>query len=151
MPLNCPLCNRVNPDEALFCCHDGAALGGGSRPVGPVAVGAQPFGSAFVFPTGRFCRTFDELVLACEAHWDEARDLLREGLLEGFLSGLGRADLSWAARAPPPTRTRTSASTNCSAGCPARCASRPGCPCSRPRSTPAGSPAAPTTDSLFAF
>ncbi len=67
-------------------------------PVGPIAVGAQPFGSAFVFPSGRFCRTFDELVLACEAHWEEARDLLREGLLESFLSGLGRTDLSWAAR-----------------------------------------------------
>lgn len=150
MPLNCPLCNRVNPDEALFCCHDGAALGGGSRPVGPVAVGAQPFGSAFVFPTGRFCRTFDELVLACEAHWDEARDPARGSA--GRLSqrsGANRPVLGGAA--PPPTRTRTSASTNCSAGCPARCASRPGCPCSRPRSTPAGSPAAPTTDSLFAF
>ncbi len=97
MPLNCPLCHRVNPDEALFCCHDGAALGYGSRSAGPIAVGAQPFLNPFVFPTGRFCRTFDELVLACEAHWDEARDLLREGLLESFLSGLGRTDLSWAA------------------------------------------------------
>ncbi|HVS39767.1 MAG TPA: hypothetical protein VMS17_29690, partial [Gemmataceae bacterium] len=97
MPLNCPLCDRVNPDEALYCCHDGAALGG-ARADGPIAVGVQPFPCPFVFPSGRFCRNFDELVLACETHWDEARDLLREGLLEGFLSGLGRSDLSWAAR-----------------------------------------------------
>ncbi len=98
MPLTCPLCSRVNPDEALYCCHDGAALGGDSRAGGPIAVGMQPFPSPFVFPSGRFCRTFDELVLACEANWDEARELLRDGLLEGFLSGVGRSDLAWAAR-----------------------------------------------------
>jgi hypothetical protein len=99
MPQRCRICSRMNPDEARYCYHDGAALAGGNGMVaGPVAIGSQPFFSPFVFPSGRACRTFDELVLACEADWDGARDLLRRGYLEGFLAAVGRGDLAAAAR-----------------------------------------------------
>ena len=98
MPLICPLCSRPNPDEALYCYHDGAALPGDAPRERPVAVGSQPFPSPFFLPSGGICRNFDELVLACEEHWEEARDLLREELLAGFFSGLGRADLAFLAR-----------------------------------------------------
>jgi hypothetical protein len=99
MPLVCRICHRANPAEAHYCYHDGAALEDTGRAQGPVAVGAQPFHSPFVFPSGKSCRNFDELVLACDSQWDEAREVLRQGYLESFLGGLGRADLARAARA----------------------------------------------------
>jgi hypothetical protein len=98
MTVVCRVCTRVNPPEARYCYHDGVALPGQAGGAGPIAVGAQPFGHPFVFPTGRVCNNFDELALACDIHWDEARDLLREGFLEGFLGNLGRVDLARAAR-----------------------------------------------------
>jgi hypothetical protein len=73
-------------------------LSGGNGQAGPVAIGAQSFPSPFVFASGRACRNFDELVLACEADWDGARDLLRRGYLESFLAAAGRMDLATAAR-----------------------------------------------------
>jgi hypothetical protein len=97
MGQTCTKCSRVNPDGAAYCFHDGAQLAGHSRNGGPVAVGSRPFRSPFVFPSGRQCRTFDELALACHESWSAARDLLREGFLENFLSGLGRADLAQSA------------------------------------------------------
>ena len=87
MSLVCRTCTRVNPPEALFCYHDGAALVGGVGQGGPIAVGAQPFLSPFVFPSGRSCGNFDELVLACEAEWEAAQELLYQGYLESFLGG----------------------------------------------------------------
>jgi hypothetical protein len=98
MTVACRVCSRVNPAEARYCYHDGVALDGHTGQRGPIAVGSQPFLSPFVFPSGRACRCFDELVLACDADWNEARDLLRQGYLEGFFGGLGRADLAAAAR-----------------------------------------------------
>jgi hypothetical protein len=93
----CRACQRINPPEALFCYHDGAALdSAGMR--GPVAAGAQPFQAPFVFPDGRRCRSFDELVLACEDDWQGAKHVLQQGYLEGFLGALGRLDLAQAAR-----------------------------------------------------
>src|SRR5204863_7852782 len=74
-------------------------LGGQRRNGGPVAVGTQPFVNPFVFPTGRSCRNFDELVLACHENWREACELLHKGYLQSFLGALGRGDLSAAARA----------------------------------------------------
>ena len=82
----------INPPEALYCYHDGAALDAGHSDT-PLAVGSQPFPAPFVFTSGRSCRNFDELVLACEDEWDAAREVLAQGFLAGFLSGLGRADL----------------------------------------------------------
>src|SRR5690349_11144716 len=98
MPLVCRICSRANPADALYCYHDGVALNNHAGASGPVAIGARAFHNPFVFPSGRSCRTFDELVLACEANWSEAEELLRQGWLEGFLGGLGRADLARAAR-----------------------------------------------------
>ena len=63
-----------------------------------MAVGAQPFNSPFVFPTGRTCRSFDELALACQKDWKTACKLLEDGYLESFLSGLGRVDLAMVAK-----------------------------------------------------
>jgi hypothetical protein len=96
MPPTCTRCSRANPAEALYCYFDGASLEGSGTRARPAAVAAFP--SPFVFPSGRSCRTFDELAQACLGDWPGARDLLREGLLERFLGGLGRADLALAAR-----------------------------------------------------
>lgn len=98
MTLVCRNCSRINPPEAQYCYWDGAVLDGRAPGSGPIAVGAQPFHSPFVFPSGRQCRNFDELVLACYSDWKEALDLLREGYLESFFGALGRADLGLAAK-----------------------------------------------------
>jgi hypothetical protein len=99
MGQTCTKCSRVNPADAAYCYHDGAVLVGHSRNGGPVAVGSAPFISPFVFPSGRQCRSFDELALACQEDWSAARDLLRQGFFERFFGALGRADLAQAARA----------------------------------------------------
>jgi len=96
MALLCRTCSRANPANAHFCYFDGSSLGNAAGLTGPLAVGAQRFVRPFVFPSGRSCASFDELVLACENNWQEARELLRKGYLESFLSGLGRADLATA-------------------------------------------------------
>jgi hypothetical protein len=101
----CRLCSRVNPPEALFCYHDGAALDGHGSGA-PLAAGSQPFPAPFVFPSGRTCRNFDELLLACEDEWDAAREMLVKGFLAGFLGGLGRADLARAAERAAQQRDR---------------------------------------------
>jgi hypothetical protein len=93
----CSRCARLNPPGALFCHHDGAPLG----EAGAVAALERPwqrFRAPFVFPCGRGCRSFLELGSACLDEWDEAVELLSGGAFEGFLLGLGRADLAWAAR-----------------------------------------------------
>jgi hypothetical protein len=104
----CKKCSRANPPEAVYCYFDGFVLGGHERAGGPVAAGAKPFASPFVFPTGRACRNFDELAVACQEEWDTACGLLRDGYLESFFGGLGRADLAQAAkeasRFPDPDR-----------------------------------------------
>ena len=93
----CTKCRRANPADAAFCYFDGHLLNGHGA-TGPVAIGRQPFAHPFVFTSGRQCRNYDELALACHEDWDEALDLLRQGYLERFLGGLGRADLARAAR-----------------------------------------------------
>src|SRR5262245_48490753 len=108
MPQLCTKCSRANPPEAIYCHFDGFVLGNHERRGGPVSVGSQPFNSPFVFPSGRTCRSFDELALACQEEWTEACGLLREGFLESFFRGLGRVDLARsakeAARFPDPER-----------------------------------------------
>ncbi len=98
MPTTCGKCRRANPAEAAFCYHDGAPLSNGHAHGAPVAAGRQAFARPFAFPSGRQCRTFDELALGCQQNWKEARGLLEQGLFEQFLGGLGRADLARAAR-----------------------------------------------------
>jgi hypothetical protein len=104
--LRCRICQRVNPAEALFCYHDGVPLDAEGR--GPIAAGAQPFFAPFVFPSGRSCRSFDEMVLACEDEWEGAKTVLHKGYFESFLSALGRLDLAEVARqaARSPDRDR---------------------------------------------
>ena len=36
----------------------------------------------FVFPTGRTCRSFNELALACQEEWSTACDLFQQGYLK---------------------------------------------------------------------
>ncbi|HEV3262805.1 MAG TPA: hypothetical protein VG013_38580 [Gemmataceae bacterium] len=111
MPQTCSKCSRVNPAEASYCYYDGMVLGGNGHHgayAGPINTGTQPFHNQFVFPTGQVCRNFDQLALACHENWSAAAELLRQGYLETFLGGLGRADLAQAAREaarfPDPTR-----------------------------------------------
>jgi hypothetical protein len=98
MTLLCRNCSRANPPEARYCYYDGAVLDGAGGQSGPIAIAVQPFPAPFVFPSGRPCRNYDELVRACDSEWDAARELLSKGYLEAFLGGLGRADLALAAR-----------------------------------------------------
>jgi hypothetical protein len=98
MVQTCSKCSRANPTEAVYCYYDGFVLEGHARNGGPLAVGTQSFANPFVFPTGRQCRSFDELAKACQDEWEAARDLLQQGYLENFLGGLGRVDLALAAK-----------------------------------------------------
>jgi hypothetical protein len=98
MAQTCTKCSRVNPPEAAYCYFDGAVLGGHGRNGGPVSVATQLFANPFVFPSGRACRNFDELALACHENWHEACDLLNKGFLNNFFGALGRSDLAAAAR-----------------------------------------------------
>src|SRR4051794_29035966 len=92
----CAQCSRVNPADASYCYHDGAALAG--RAGGPVNAGSAPFPSPFVFPDGLACRNFDQLAVACQQHWRDAAELLKKGFLGSFLGNLGRLDLARAAQ-----------------------------------------------------
>ncbi|MCC6419752.1 MAG: zinc ribbon domain-containing protein [Gemmataceae bacterium] len=98
MAITCTHCSHVNPADAAYCYFDGSALNAHATDVGPVNVGSARFASAFVFPSGRSCASFDQLACACHEEWAAARDLLRGGLLEQFLGSLGRLDLAVAAR-----------------------------------------------------
>ena len=96
MALVCAQCSRVNPPEAAYCYHDGAALAG--RAGGPINPGAAAFPSPFVFPNGQSCRNFDQLAMTCQQNWAAALDLLKQGFLATFFGGLGRVDLAVAAQ-----------------------------------------------------
>src|SRR5919201_6732646 len=98
MAYTCRTCARLNPAEALYCYHDGTSLDGHRHPGGPMRAGALLFQHPFVFPSGLTCRTFDELALACQREWRAAQEMLEQGYLERFLSGMGRTDLALAAR-----------------------------------------------------
>jgi hypothetical protein len=88
----CPRCQRANPRQAAFCHFDGCLLRQGAA--GAVGQMLQEF----VFPSGRRCKTFDELASGCYYEWEDARTLLREGTFASFLAGIGRADLAKSAR-----------------------------------------------------
>jgi hypothetical protein len=93
----CRRCQRLNPAEAHYCHHDGYPLDS-TKKLGPVAVSVQPFHAPFVFPSGRTCRSFDELVIACEDNWEEAKTVVQRKYLQRFFSALGRLDLAEATR-----------------------------------------------------
>jgi hypothetical protein len=96
MAVRCPRCSRANPPGAAYCYLDGMLLGQAAAAHADPARQRVPM--PFVFPSGRTCHTFDELVLACTTDWKAGREVLREGALAGFLNGLGRIDLARAAR-----------------------------------------------------
>ncbi len=87
----CSRCQRANPKDAVYCYFDGIVLAAG----GPALAVA---GQELTFPSGRRCRTLDDLVQACYTEWDQARDLLVQGMLARFLGQVGRADLASAAQ-----------------------------------------------------
>ncbi len=86
----CPRCQRANPREAVYCYFDGIVLRQG------VAGGASPsqLPQEFVFPSGRRCKTFDDLVQGCQYEWEDARRLLRSGDFARYFAQLGRHDLA---------------------------------------------------------
>jgi hypothetical protein len=94
--LQCPRCHRANPNEALFCHFDGVELrramgrDNGERDL--------RLPHEFVFPSGRCCRTYDDLVQGCQNEWEVARDLLSQGVFQQFLATGGRMDLAQAAQ-----------------------------------------------------
>jgi hypothetical protein len=96
MALVCAQCSSVNPPDAAYCYHDGAALAG--RAGGPINPGSAHFASPFVFPNGQACRNFDQLAMTCQQNWAAALDLLKQGFLSSFFGGLGRVDLAVAAQ-----------------------------------------------------
>jgi hypothetical protein len=87
--LLCPRCQRPNPEKAQFCHYDGAELGSGKT-----TANAGRLLKEFVFPSGKCCRTFDELAEACQDDWPVARDLLRQGAFVNYFSAVGRMDLA---------------------------------------------------------
>src|SRR5436190_5410376 len=93
MPLTCPRCSRLNPEDDLYCFSDGLALRAYQAPVA-----SNRLGPPFVFPSGRSCQTFDDLAAACLEHWGDARELLKTGMFAGYFGGLGRIDLARAAQ-----------------------------------------------------
>ena len=125
MPLVCRICSRVTP--RMPCTAITMAWPSIATPARAVPSPSAPV--SFTTPSCSLpaadCRSFDELVLACESSWPEAEDLLHQGYLEGFLGGLGRADLARAARqaAQAPTGSEPW-TTSCPSCRPAR-ASRP--------------------------
>lgn len=91
VPLFCPRCQRANPPEAQYCHFDGTGLRTGTD--GKQATNTA-LGREFVFPSGRRCRSFDELISACSLEWSSARSMMQQGGLRQFLASIGRMDLA---------------------------------------------------------
>lgn len=94
MPLVCPRCQRANPAEAVYCHFDGVVLM--PPPGGALPPGILP--QEFVFPSGRRCKTYDDLVQGCQYEWEDARTLLKRGEFSPYFARIGRLDLARAAR-----------------------------------------------------
>lgn len=91
VPQFCSRCQRANPPEAQYCHFDGTGLRTGTD--GKQATNTV-LGREFVFPSGRRCRSFDELISACSLEWSAARNMLQHGGLRQFLASIGRMDLA---------------------------------------------------------
>jgi hypothetical protein len=102
MTQTCRRCRRVNPEEAIYCWYDGTSLPGNDGAgvdSSALDVGTRPFGTPFFLPSGKTCKNYNELALACYQDPAGAITLLQKGYLELFLAGQGRSDLAGAARA----------------------------------------------------
>jgi hypothetical protein len=86
----CPRCQRANPREAVYCYFDGVVLD--QRLAGTVSPSRML--QEFAFPSGRRCKTFDDLVQGCQYEWEDARDLLRKGDFTRYFAQIGRHDLA---------------------------------------------------------
>ena len=86
------------PGRASYCYFDGVVLQGPTNGHAHSSVAATSFRHRSCSPPAAPAATFDELALACHADWAEAASVLRQGFLERFFGGLGRADLALAAR-----------------------------------------------------
>ncbi len=86
--LICSRCHRANPDLAVYCYFDGMVLQAGA------AESASRLPHEFVFPSGRRCRTFDELAQGVQEEWAAARQLLLNGDFIRYFSSCGRVDLA---------------------------------------------------------
>ena len=92
MPVSiCPRCQHVNPEYAVYCHFDGVVLQAHQQ------AAAHRLPSEFVFPSGRRCKTFDELAQGCQEEWTAARDLLMRGVFAKYFRACNRADLVRAA------------------------------------------------------
>jgi hypothetical protein len=92
MPVSiCPRCKHVNPEYAIYCHFDGVVLQAQQQ----AATLRLP--SDFTFPSGRRCKTFDELAQGCQEEWNAARDLLMRGVFAQFFRTAKRDDLVRAA------------------------------------------------------
>jgi hypothetical protein len=93
----CPVCSKLNPADAGYCYYDGTALSG-DHAQGPLRVGTVLFPTPFYFPDGQVCANFNQLALACVNRWEDARQLLVDGIWQLFFAGIWRLDLANAAR-----------------------------------------------------
>lgn len=91
---HCPRCQRANPRDAVYCYFDGVVLEQG----GAAGPSRSQLPQEFVFPSGRRCRSFDDLVQGCQYEWEDARTLLHEGDFTRFFAQIGRHDLARTAR-----------------------------------------------------
>jgi len=86
----CPRCQRANPREAVYCYFDGVVL---DQHLAGAASPSRML-QEFVFPSGRRCKTFDDLVQGCQYEWEDARHLLRNGAFARYFAQIGRHDLA---------------------------------------------------------
>src|ERR1700733_13407284 len=92
MPVSiCPRCHHVSPAYASYCFFDGNALQAQQN------AAAARLPSEFAFPSGRHCKTYDELVQGCQEEWGAARELLKQGVFASYFQSSNRADLVRAA------------------------------------------------------
>jgi hypothetical protein len=85
----CPRCQRANPREAVYCYFDGIVLRQDAAAL--ASVGQLPHD--FVFPSGRRCKSFDDLVVGCQYEWEDARKMLHNGDFARYFAHVGRHDL----------------------------------------------------------
>lgn len=95
--LTCTRCQRVNPAEAAYCYFDGVPLAAGAE-TGQQRLSKARFPVDFVLPTGKRCRSFDEMAVGLVEDLAVSAELLREGWLTRFFEHIGRVDLADAAR-----------------------------------------------------
>ncbi|MCS6977943.1 MAG: hypothetical protein NZM31_13175 [Gemmatales bacterium] len=79
----------MNPPEAKYCYFDGTDIR-----LGPTAALNNELGREFIFPSGRRCKTYDDLLRGCCAEWETSQRLLRTGVFKRFFGSLGRMDLA---------------------------------------------------------